>query len=87
MGTAAGEFLVSRDAGKTWLESQQVAPGAVTQFWLDPLRTDAVLAIAGNRLFRTINGGGFWDDVTRIAHDPVACGDGGFLRASDLCGD
>lgn len=63
-GSAAGKFSVSRDGGKTWLESQQTAPGAVRQLWIDPVRDDVALGVAGNRLFRTVNGGVFWDDVT-----------------------
>ncbi len=63
-GSAAGRFAVSRDGGKTWLESQQQAAGAVKQIWVDPTRGDNALAVAGNRLYRTVNGGGFWDDVT-----------------------
>ena len=64
-GTPDGRLLVSRDGGKTWNEN----PGgplesAVTRFWVDSERPDVALAAAGPRLYRTVNGGLFWDQVT-----------------------
>ena len=63
-GTPDGRLFASHDGGATWLESPRAASGLVSRIWLDNDRADVALAIAGNRLFRTINGGGFWDDVT-----------------------
>jgi uncharacterized protein (TIGR03437 family) len=64
-GTADGKLLVSRDAGVHWLDPVRVAaaPG-ITRIWADNDRPDVALAAAGSRLFRTINGGLFWDEVT-----------------------
>jgi uncharacterized protein (TIGR03437 family) len=39
----------------------QAAPDRV---WVDSERPDVALAVSGSRLFRTVNGGLFWDDVT-----------------------
>lgn len=63
-GSADGRLFVSLDAGKTWVESPRVASAAVTRIWLDGERPSVALAIAGGRLYRTINAGVFWDDVT-----------------------
>jgi uncharacterized protein (TIGR03437 family) len=64
-GTADGRLLVSRDNGKTWNENPGGPLGnAVARFWVDGERPDVALAAAGSRLFRTVNGGLFWDQVT-----------------------
>ena len=64
-GTADGRLLVSRDGGKTWNENPGGPLGsAVARFWVDGERPDVALAAAGSRLFRTVNGGLFWDQVT-----------------------
>jgi uncharacterized protein (TIGR03437 family) len=64
-GTADGRLLVSRDSGKTWNENPAGPLGsAVARFWVDGERPDVALAAAGARLFRTVNGGLFWDQVT-----------------------
>lgn len=62
-GTSAGRLLVSRDSGGTWNEGP-AAGNAVARIWVDADRPDVALAAAGSRLFRTVNGGSFWDDVT-----------------------
>lgn len=64
-GTSDGRLLVSRDGGKTWSENPGGPVGSpVTRFWVDGERPDVALAAAGSRLFRTVNGGLFWDQVT-----------------------
>ncbi len=64
-GTADGRLLVSRDGGKTWNENPGGPLGsAVARFWVDGERPDVALAAAGSHLFRTVNGGLFWDEVT-----------------------
>ena len=63
-GSVDGRLFVSLDAGKTWVESPKTASGAVTRIWLDGDRPSVALAIAGGRLYRTVNAGVFWDDVT-----------------------
>ncbi len=64
-GTADGHLLVSRDGGKTWNENPGGPLGsAVARIWVDGERPDVALAAAGPRLFRTVNGGLFWDQVT-----------------------
>ncbi len=62
-GTTDGRLLVSRDNGSTWSESG-AAGAPVTRIWVDGERPDVALAAAGSRLFRTVNGGLFWDEVT-----------------------
>ncbi len=64
-GTADGRLLVSRDGGKTWNENPGGPLGsAITRFWVDGDRPDVAIAAMGSRLFRTVNGGLFWDEVT-----------------------
>ena len=64
-GTADGRLLVSRDGGKTWNENPGGPLGsAVARFWVDGERPEVALAAAGSHLFRTVNGGLFWDQVT-----------------------
>lgn len=63
-GTADGRLMVSQDNGSTWNESSAAPGTAITRIWVDAVRPDTALAAAGSRLFRTINGGGFWDEVT-----------------------
>ena len=63
-GTADGRLLASHDSGATWLEAPKIAAANITRIWVDSERPDAALAAAGTHLFRTINGGQFWDEVT-----------------------
>jgi len=67
-GTADGRLLASRDNGATWSEAPRLAsqpPAAsIARMWIDSDRPDVALAASGSRLFRTVNGGLFWDDVT-----------------------
>src|ERR1700744_3462144 len=63
-GTAAGQILVSRDNGGTWNDSAQIIDASISRIWVDGDRPDVALAASGSRLFRTVNGGLFWDEVT-----------------------
>ena len=63
-GTADGRLAASRDGGATWTESFGPLAAPISKIWVDPERADSALAAAGNRLYRTVNGGLFWDDVT-----------------------
>jgi uncharacterized protein (TIGR03437 family) len=63
-GTADGRLLVSRDDGATWSEAPRAGTDGVTRIWVDHERPDVALAAAGAHLYRTINGGLFWDEVT-----------------------
>jgi uncharacterized protein (TIGR03437 family) len=63
-GTPDGRLLVSRDKGATWSEAPRVASQPIERIWEDADRTDSALAASGTHLFRTVNGGLFWDDVT-----------------------
>jgi len=70
-GTADGRLLASRDNGATWSEIHRVAAsGAVNRIWVDPTQPELALANAGGHLLRTLNGGGFWDDVSGAMPDP-----------------
>ena len=70
-GTADGRLLASRDNGATWSEIHRAtASGAVNRIWADPTQPELALASAGGHLFRTLNGGGFWDDVSGSMPDP-----------------
>lgn len=65
-GTSDGRVLVSRDNGATWDNNSGPAGGAsgISRIWVDGERPDVALAASGSRLFRTVNGGLFWDEVT-----------------------
>jgi uncharacterized protein (TIGR03437 family) len=63
-GTADGRLLVSRDSGGTWTPAPAAAAGSIARIWVDGERPDVALAAGGTRLYRTVNGGLFWDDVT-----------------------
>jgi uncharacterized protein (TIGR03437 family) len=68
-GTADGRLLISRDSGITWNgtgwnEGLRNAGPGVTRIWVDGDRPDVALASAGAHLYRTVNAGQFWDEVT-----------------------
>jgi uncharacterized protein (TIGR03437 family) len=64
VGTADGHLLTSRDGGATWSGAPQTTGAPVGRIWVDPERPESALASASTRIFRTVNGGLFWDDVT-----------------------
>lgn len=63
-GTTDGRLLVSRDSGATWNEAPRIAAESIARIWMDGDRPEVALAAAGARLYRTVNGGLFWDEVT-----------------------
>jgi uncharacterized protein (TIGR03437 family) len=63
-GTADGRIVVSRDNGATANDATAVAEAGISRIWVDADRPDVALAASGSRLFRTVNGGLFWDEVT-----------------------
>jgi uncharacterized protein (TIGR03437 family) len=80
-GAADGRLWVSLDAGQSWRPTG--APpnsGAVERIWIDPSDRGFALAVlsstekGGPRLLRTLNGGGFWDDLSSNLPDGAAYG-------------
>ncbi|MGC4052171.1 MAG: hypothetical protein QM757_22770 [Paludibaculum sp.] len=70
-GASDGRLWSSLDAGRSWrLFPALPGSGAVERLWLDPADRSfalAALSSAGaSRILRTLNGGGFWDDLPRI---------------------
>jgi uncharacterized protein (TIGR03437 family) len=74
-GTADGKLSVSPDGGRSVLPGREVLEGgAVTDFWIDPQDPRVAIAtldyrthspgVTATHVLRTINGGGFWDDIT-----------------------
>jgi uncharacterized protein (TIGR03437 family) len=63
-GMSDGRLMVSRDSGATWNEAPRIAAESIARIWVDSERPDVALAAAGAHLYRTINGGLFWDEVT-----------------------
>jgi uncharacterized protein (TIGR03437 family) len=63
-GASDGRLLVSRDSGATWNEAPRIASESIARIWVDGDRPDVALAAAGAHLYRTVNGGLFWDEVT-----------------------
>jgi uncharacterized protein (TIGR03437 family) len=61
---ASGTLKISPDEGGTWRDSAVPGAGAIGRIWVDSQNAQAALAVAGSRLYRTTNGGLFWDDVT-----------------------
>jgi uncharacterized protein (TIGR03437 family) len=64
-GRPDGHVLVSADDGTTWpTESALPDAGSIARIWVDPANGQSALAASGARLYRTTNGGKFWDEVT-----------------------
>ncbi|MBI4891138.1 MAG: hypothetical protein HY821_10980 [Acidobacteria bacterium] len=70
-GDVNGKLWASADAGRTWRSFAAAESGArVERFWLDPAdRSFALVALSGQSgqtpgLMRTLNGGGYWDDLS-----------------------
>jgi uncharacterized protein (TIGR03437 family) len=62
-GTADGRvFTVGADGtlAPVTLEGADV----ISRFWIDPANPQAALAVSGSKLYRTTNGGKFWDNIT-----------------------
>lgn len=84
-GDSEGRLLVSADAGASWGAASRLGElGKVEAIWVDP--SDPRVAIAGLSarntaapnsvkpvyVLRTMNGGGFWDDMTANLPDAAA---------------
>jgi uncharacterized protein (TIGR03437 family) len=72
-GSESGQLWGSADRGKTWTKAPDTYSSSVRRIWVDArdprLAMAALSAPARNaskpaRVLRTINGGGFWDDLT-----------------------
>lgn len=63
-GTADGRLVASHDNGVTWSDATHLSGSGVARIWADSERPDVALAAAGTQLYRTVNGGLFWDAVT-----------------------
>ena len=70
-GTSDGHLWVSADGGRTWQPPQQgfaANSNSVTALWVDPRNPFVAITVLGGRngarVFRTTNGGLFWDDLT-----------------------
>ena len=67
-GSADGRLWVSSDKGRTWTASAPAERGAVEAIFADARESRTALAVsasaAGARVFRTVNAGQFWDDLT-----------------------
>lgn len=62
-GTADGS-MISFEEGGTRREFAIPGAGSINRVWADPANAQVALAVAGTRLYRTTNGGIFWDPVT-----------------------
>jgi uncharacterized protein (TIGR03437 family) len=72
-GSDAGQLWSSADRGRTWTKAPDAYAGAVQRIWVETREPRLALAALGAstpnglkqaRVVRTINGGGFWDDLT-----------------------
>ncbi|HEY3441536.1 MAG TPA: hypothetical protein VGK29_12315 [Paludibaculum sp.] len=80
-GAADGRLWVSPDGGQSWRPTAaQPNSGAVERIWIDPADRGFALAALSStekgapRLLRTLNGGGFWDDLSSNLPDGPAYG-------------
>ena len=63
-GKAEGRLAASHDNGSTFTEAPRIAAESISRIWIDAEHPDSALAAAGAHLYRTVNGGLFWDEVT-----------------------
>lgn len=67
-GSADGRLSVSADGGRSWRPAPQNAGGPITGFAVDPNEPNVAVATVaadrGSRVWRTMNGGINWDDVS-----------------------
>ena len=76
IGSADGQIWSSANAGRSWTKGPDVYSGSVERIWIDGREPRVAVAVLGNtnaaslpnaktaQVLRTINGGGFWDDLT-----------------------
>ena len=71
-GTADGKLWLSSDTGRSWRLAGKGLPDGdgrrIADLWLDPASPLAAIAVfsgrQGGRVFRTVDGGDGWDDLT-----------------------
>ncbi len=84
-GTVDGLISVSTDRGISWTNTSIPSGAPVQGFWVDPQDSRIALAILGAtplpssgvspwHVLRTLNAGGFWDDMTANLPDVPATG-------------
>jgi len=62
-GTSDGRvFTVASDG--TLAPAILEGASVISRFWVDPVNPQAALAVSGSQLYRTTNGGKFWDNIT-----------------------
>ena len=61
----SNRILVSRDSGRTWM--QRTAPAPLIDLVVDPASASRLLAVAGDGLYRSRDGGASWLRVSRAA--------------------
>jgi uncharacterized protein (TIGR03437 family) len=84
-GDSDGRLRVSQDAGVSWGAASKLADsGQVEAIWVDPNDPRVAIAVFSARsgavsnpakpayVLRTMNGGGFWDDITANLPDTAA---------------
>jgi len=75
VGSSDGRIWVSTDRGRTWSPPRTGANSPVESFFVDaqaPRFALAALGGSGAHVLRTINAGGFWDDLTANLPDAAA---------------
>ncbi len=76
-GSAEGKIWVSVDKRQTWTLSNAVVGGPVERIAVNPETPRIALVAYGTRgahIFRTVNGGQLWDDITGTLSDAPAHG-------------
>lgn len=73
-GSTDGRVWVSPDGGLTWRPSRFPDGASVARFSVDPRDPSIALVAVGRNVFRTLNGGLFWDDVTANLPDATVRG-------------
>ena len=64
-GTSDGRIWVLRDTESTWLQSWSDPFGeSIKSIWVNPEQPLSSLAIAGNKVLQTTNGGSSWLDIS-----------------------
>jgi uncharacterized protein (TIGR03437 family) len=68
-GSPDGRLWASLDGGRNWRQSAGLAGGQVVRFWVDTGNPRSALAVVSagpqqSKVLRTVNGGGWWDDLT-----------------------
>jgi len=76
-GSADGRIWASLDRGHTWNLSRVAGSGPIESFFVDSQAPRVAVAAAsgsGAHVLRTVNSGGFWDDLTTNLPDVAAHG-------------